>query len=117
MPRRLLAVALAGTVAVSGLAACRDQPTVAAYVGSAQLTNAEVEKIVAEFPASIRDAHAGEIRQLVVSAFVTRQVATRIAQDRKLAIPPTDPGVFESEATQIGISATGGFFQLEAGAV
>src|SRR6266545_1772312 len=54
MPRRLLAVAISGALALTGLAACRDLPTVAAYVGSAQLTNAEVESMVKEFPQEVR---------------------------------------------------------------
>lgn len=114
MPRRLLAVALAGAVALTGLSACRSQPTVAAYVGSAQLSNADVEKIVDEFPAETREAHAGDIRRLVVSAFVTREVARQIARDRKLPVPVADPNIYQGEAAQLKVSATGGFFTLQA---
>jgi hypothetical protein len=116
MPRRLLAVALAGALALTGLTACREQPMVAAYVGDAQLTNADVEKIVHEFPADIQDAKAGQIRQSVVNAFVTREVATRIASERKLPIPTKNTDVFASRAKKLGISPTGGFFDLQAGA-
>src|SRR5262245_44130619 len=98
MPRRVLAVALAGALALTALTACQDQPTVAVYVGDARLTNADVEKIVEEFPAAVRDANAGQIRQNVVSAFVTREVATRIAKDRKLAVPPADPSAYQGSA-------------------
>jgi hypothetical protein len=114
MPRRLLAVALAGALALTGLTACQDQPTVAAYVGNAQLANADVEKAVSEFPAGTRDAHAGQIRQLVVSAFVTREVATKIAKDRQLTLQPADLIPYQRDASRLGISPTGGFIQLEA---
>jgi hypothetical protein len=114
MPRRLLAVVLAGVLALTGLAACRDQPTAAAYVGDAQLTNADVEKAVNEFPAATRDAYAGPLRQLTVSAFVTREVATKIAKDRQLTVKPADPDAFEGEATRAGIKTSGGFVKLQA---
>ncbi len=114
MPRRLLAVALAGALALTGLTACQEQPTVAAYVGDVRLTNADVEKAVSEFPAATRDTHAGDIRQLVVSAFVTREVATKIAKDRQLTLEPADPAVYQRDAARLGISPTGGFIRLEA---
>jgi hypothetical protein len=114
MPRRLLAVALAGALALTGLTACRDQPTAAAYVGDAQLSNADVEKAVDQFPAVVRDDHAGIIRQNVVSAFVTREVATHLAKDRKLAVPAADTGVYQDEAAFYKVSPSIDYYRLSA---
>jgi hypothetical protein len=48
MTRRLSAVAVAGALAVAGLAGCRSDPGVAAYVGSTQITETQVDKIAEE---------------------------------------------------------------------
>ena len=67
MPRRrLLAVAIAGALALPALVACRDLPSVAAYVGSAQLTNAQVQRMVDEFPADRRQTDTGGLRRGIV---------------------------------------------------
>jgi hypothetical protein len=98
MPRRLLAAAVAGTIAVTGLAACRDQPTVAAYVGSAQLTNAQVEKMLGELDADQVNRDPGRYRQLVVSVFVVREVSVRLAREHGITIPAADPSQLSSIA-------------------
>jgi hypothetical protein len=46
--RRVLAVLIVGAAAVGGLAGCRTSPTVAVYVGDAQVTVAELDGAVAE---------------------------------------------------------------------
>jgi hypothetical protein len=115
MPRRrLLAVAIAGALALPALAACRDLPSVAAYVGSAQLTNAQVEKIVQEFPEATRNRATGKIRDVVVSTFVMREVATRIAADRGIAVPAPDLAQYLDEATHFGVPPDGGYVRLRA---
>ncbi len=112
--RRLLAVLVVGALAVPGLAACRDQPTVAAYVDTARLTNAEVEKMVAEFNADLRASRSGDIRQFVVSAFVAREVANRLAKEHGITVPAPDPNELSSTARQVGLAPDSGFVKLNA---
>jgi hypothetical protein len=114
MPRRLLAVALAGAVALTGLAACRDQPAVAAYVGSSQLSNADVEKMVDEFPTEQRETDIGFLRQAVVDNFVVREVATRIAHDRGLPAAPVNVDAYRASAIDRKVDPKGKFVQLVA---
>jgi hypothetical protein len=115
MPRRLLAAAVAGALAVTGLAACRDQPTVAAYVGSAQLTNAQVEQMLGEFDADAPDG-AGAERTELVSDFVIREVSRRVAEEHHINVPAVDPAGLANVAT--GMHAKlGSAAALEAGAI
>jgi hypothetical protein len=114
MPRRLLAVAVAGALALPALAACRDLPTVAAYVGNAQLTNAQVEKVVQEFPEATRNRSTGSIRYAVVSSFVMREVATRIAEANGITVPRPDLTSYVDEATRYKVPLDGGFIRLRA---
>src|SRR2546429_5591092 len=91
MPRRrLLAVAVAGVLALPALAACRDLPSVAAYVGDAQLTNAQVDTMVEEFSDQVRETKSGQLRRVVVSLFVTRELAQRLARENGITVPPVD---------------------------
>src|SRR2546421_1718046 len=92
MPRRLLAVAIVGALALPALAACRDLPSVAAYVGSAQLTNTQVQSMVAEFPASTRATGTGDLRRGIVSLFVTRELSLRLPGEKRVTVPPGEPG-------------------------
>ncbi|OLB74508.1 MAG: hypothetical protein AUI14_23280 [Actinobacteria bacterium 13_2_20CM_2_71_6] len=113
MPRRrLLAVAVAGALALSGLAACRDQPAVAAYVGSVQLTNADVEKVAAEFPEETRARAMGAIRQFVVSSFVIGELSRQLAREHGITVPPVDVAPFADEAARDAVPANGGFIRL-----
>ncbi len=114
MPRRLLAVAISGALALTGLAACRDLPTVAAYVGSAQLTNAEVESMVKEFPQEVRDQATGTIRRIVVTNFVASQTARLLAKEHNLTVPPADVAPYEAAARRAGIRVDGPFIRLQA---
>jgi hypothetical protein len=112
--RRLLAVLLVGALAVPGLAACRDLPAVAAYVGSAQLTNAEVEEIVDKFPTEIRDKYSGDIRQDVVTFFVTREVARDLAKENGITVPAADLSPYAAFAQRYQLPADQGYVKLEA---
>jgi len=100
MPRRLLAAAVAGTLAVTGLAACRDQPTVAAYVGSVRLTNAQVEQMLGDFAADAPDGPGGD-RAKMVSDFVVREVSHRLAQEHGITVPAVDPALLTDVATEM----------------
>jgi len=101
MPRRLLAVAVAGALALTGLAGCRDLPAVAAYVGSAQLTNAQVDHMVGEFDADQRNRDPGLYRRGVVSIFVVREVARRLAQENRISVPAVDARQLPSLAEEL----------------
>jgi hypothetical protein len=111
---RLLAVLAVGALAVPGLAACRDLPTVAAYVGSQRLTNDQVEKIVDEFPAAIRDKNSGDVRQFVVSSFVTREVARDLAKENGISVPEADLSAFSGLASQLHLGPDSAFIKLDA---
>jgi hypothetical protein len=112
MPRRPFAVVLAGVLALIGLAACRDQPTVAAYVGSVQFTNADVERIVNEFPQDKRAALAGGIRQVVVRDFIISEVATRIGNERGLPPRSADPADYQSDAANLKVDMGSAYIKL-----
>jgi peptidyl-prolyl cis-trans isomerase SurA len=84
--RRVLAVLLVGVAGLGGLAGCRTSPTVAAYVGDAQVSVAELDAAVAErladpdIAAYAQDDEAGFARQVLglqvgeeVYAAVTRR--------------------------------------------
>src|SRR2546421_8273941 len=115
MPRRrLLAVAVAGVLALPGLAACRDLPAVAAYVGSAQLTNAQVEKMVAEFPADRRETDTGDLRRGIVSLFVVRELSHRLAQQNGITLPPVEVGRVEAIASDLKGAADSEVVRLDA---
>ena len=116
MPRRLLAVAVAvaGALSLTGLAACRDAPAVAVYVGSAQLTNAQVDQMVAEFPSAVTQRFAGRIRQLVVGNFVARELSHRLAAEHNITVPDADLTPYQQDAQSAHISPTGAFVRLQA---
>jgi len=92
MPRRLLAAAVAGALAGTGLAGCREVPTVAAYVGGAQLTNAQVENMLNQFEADVRSSKAADIREIIVRDFVLNQLSRQLAKEHGITIPATDTG-------------------------
>ena len=112
--RRLLAVLVVGALAVPGLTACRELPGVAAYVGSEQLTNAQVEKIVDEFPAAIREKNSGDIRQFVVSSFVSRELARALAKEKGITVPQPDLSRFAGLADQLRLGTDSRFITLDA---
>jgi hypothetical protein len=117
MPRRLLAVAIAGALALAGAAACRSQPTVAAYVGDAQLTNAQVEQIFHEFKdPQIQQQHAGDIREIVVSDFVLTEVGRRIATEHGITVQAPDLSRYQDTAQGDGVPLDSGFIRSLAGA-
>jgi hypothetical protein len=116
MPRRLLAAAVCGALALAGLTACREEPTLAASVGSARLTIAQVESMVDAFTKDVKEADqaarpaappapspsasagpeeplvaTGSLRQLIVSLFVMRELAGQMAAEHGISAPAVDP--------------------------
>jgi hypothetical protein len=98
--RRLLAVIAAGTLAVAGLAGCRNGPEVAAYVGSNRITHEQVRGIVDDLikkEPSIADRRA-ELQQNVLQLLVVRDAARQYAQRQGITIPPADTATFAQQS-------------------
>ncbi len=112
MSRRLLAVVVTGALALVGVSACRDLPTVAAYVGDARLTNAQVERMVHEFPEATRERSSGQIRQIAVSDFVAVELSRRIATEHGITIPTGDVSNYQNDLVPVNSA----FIRLQADA-
>ena len=122
--RRVLAVLVVGLAGVGGLAGCRTSPTVAAYVGDAQVTVAELDDAVAERLADpdiagfVAGDEVGYTRQ-VLSLRVTEEAYTEVArpldgevsdadvqaQIDELLAGSDEADVFAQVARQEGVSA------------
>jgi hypothetical protein len=100
MPRRLLAAAVAGTLALAGLAGCREVPTVAAYVGDAQLTNKQVDQMAQEFNTDPNQT-VGDNRSTVVRWFIIRELSRRIAQEHGITVAPVDASDVVADAKEL----------------
>lgn len=93
--RRLLALILVGLTGLVGLAGCRTSPTVAAYVGDAQVTVAELDAAVDERLADpdIAAFAAGDqigYTRSVLSGLVTEQVYAVAARRLDVAVSDAD---------------------------
>lgn len=114
--RRLVALALAGLLALTGLAACQLSPGVAAQVGDTRITDERVDRIVAELRASLspglesqleaieqggggasqRDllteqftAQIADLRSQVMTMLVLTEAGSRYAASEGLSVAPT----------------------------
>jgi hypothetical protein len=130
--RRLASVAVVATLAVTGLAACRSAQDVAVYFGSgSEISAAEVQRVyddartkltaaqeaanqsgqeagaAAEAPATVQVPISGPD---VVSAMVSRDVATRVAQQRNVALPAQLP--LDEVAQSLGLPADTEYVRL-----
>jgi hypothetical protein len=112
MFRRLLAGVAVGALFVTGLAGCRADRNVAAYVGDTQITEARVDTVMG----SIRDAAPaeahGEIRGRVVEMLVLTEAGTSYAETAGVQIPEPTPEEF---AGQLGLPADNAYVQVVAG--
>jgi hypothetical protein len=105
--RRLLAVLLVGVAVLGGLAGCRTSPTVAAYVGHAQVTVAQLDDAVAtrladpDIAGYAAKDRTGFTRQ-VLSLRVGEQVYAAVA--RRYHVEVTDADVRARLAELIGDS-------------
>ncbi len=108
--RRLASVAVVATLAVTGLSACRSAPDVAVYFGpAAEFSVADVERVVNDARTKLTAAQQAAVAEQagspaaaqpvrvpftgpdVVSALVSRDVVTRIARERNVALPAQLP--------------------------
>ena len=108
--RRLVAAAVLGALAVTAVAGCRSQPTVAAYVGDKTYDTAKVEQIYDE----ARTSHAASAspgptatpsarpeapvsRQQIVAALVGRDLAAAVVAEKGLTKAQIDLAVLALE--------------------
>lgn len=95
--RRLVTVAAVASLAVCGLSACRNEPSVAAYVGQSKLTEARVDAVLDEAHDKLAAAAAAQqpgkpvavpiTRADVVRALLGAQVLEAVAKQRNLTLP------------------------------
>jgi hypothetical protein len=119
--RRLLAVTVAGALAVTGLAGCRSAPGVAAYVGPTRFSEQWVDKIVDSVRAQIPEGREFAVRQQVVEMLVVRAAVTQYAAREGITIPPVDPAAFakqnglppDTEYSELAASYSGALSALQ----
>jgi peptidyl-prolyl cis-trans isomerase SurA len=111
--RRLLAVLLVGAAALGGLAGCRTSPNVAAYVGDAQVTVAELDDAVAERLADPDiAAYAGDDEVVFTRQVLSLQVAEEVyaVAARRYGVQVTDADVRARLAELLGDSDPDGVY-------
>jgi hypothetical protein len=127
--RRLASVAVVATLAATGLSACRSAPDVAVYFGSApEITVSEVQRVVDDARTKLTAAQQAATQQGgssaaaqapakvpfsgsdVVSALVSRDVVTRVAQQRNVTLPAQLP--LEEVGQSLGLPADAQYVRL-----
>jgi hypothetical protein len=88
--RRVALVAALAVLGVASLAGCRSQPTVAAYVGTMKITEAQVNRIVDSVKSQLPAGQLGTYRQRVVSWLVVGELARRLDRERGYPLEPLD---------------------------
>ena len=108
--RGTLRVLLAGgtvALAVTGLSGCRTSPTVAAYIGSDQVTMSQLDSAVSERSAdpaiaAYRQAHSADFTRKVLNVLILKDVFDAASAHYGVSV---DEGAVESEITrQLGNS-------------
>jgi hypothetical protein len=112
--RRLASAVAVAALAVSGLAACRSEPTVAAYVGQDRITEDRVSGVLDEANKNkitvAQGQPASEIkRQDVVDTLVGLDVMRQIAKKRGLTPTPLDSA---QVAQAVGLKAEAEYVAL-----
>ena len=100
--RRLLAVLAAGALALVGLAGCRSDPAVAAYVNDVQVTERQVDQVVESVRDLVPAERLGEIRRRVVTMLVLRAAGHEFAREEGIAVPAANPAVM-ADATGLPV--------------
>jgi hypothetical protein len=124
--RRLASAVVAASLAVSGLSACRSEPSVAAYLGAAgQVSEREVQEIwdeahdaltaQARAEASSASVAAKPVqmpfsRADIVHAMVTHELYERVAQQRKVELPAEVP--YAEAAAEAKLPADSAYVRL-----
>jgi hypothetical protein len=113
--RRLATVAVAATVAATGLAGCRSEPSVAAYVGQNRISEDRVSAVYDEAqnnavtPASGQQAPPAIKRQDVVDTLVGLDVLRDVAKQRGLSPTALDTN---QVGQAIGVKANAEYVRL-----
>jgi hypothetical protein len=101
--RRLASVAAVASLAVAGLSACRAEPSVAAYVGGAKLTEDRIEAVWDEAHDKLTAAVAAQPQQAgkpvtmpvsrsdVARTVLSAQVLAAVAKQQSLTLPANMP--------------------------
>ncbi|HYO38561.1 MAG TPA: hypothetical protein VER39_02785, partial [Nocardioidaceae bacterium] len=100
--RRLASIAVVAALALGGLTACRSDPSVAAYVGSARYTDDTIVRTVEEVLASVPAEQRGQIRpasvrEQVVHMLVVRDAARAYAKAEGITVAGPDLRAFAEE--------------------
>ncbi|WP_433300871.1 hypothetical protein ACQP2F_04480 [Actinoplanes sp. CA-030573] len=95
--RRFASVAAVATLAVTGLSACRSEPSVAAYVGDSKISESRVDGVYDEVRAATQAAPAAAgdtaaaapqiTRADVVRTIVSADVLAKVAQQHSVSLP------------------------------
>lgn len=101
-PGRLASVAMLGALLAGGLAACRADPSVAAYVDQEQVTVAEVDEVVDGLREIVPPEQLAAVRSNVLQLRVLTVAARDYAEAEQVTVPAADPA---QHAAQIGLAA------------
>lgn len=91
--RRLASAAVVASLAVTGLSACRTEPSVAAYVGDARITESQVQAVLDQARDAVAAAPPSSkvsmkvTRDMVVSTLVINDVMSEVATRHGVTLP------------------------------
>jgi hypothetical protein len=116
--RRLLAVAVVASLAVTGLSACRSAPAMAAYVGDVKIADTRAQAvfdevhnaIVAAGPSAAGAAPTEVTRTEVVAVLVGAELLPEIAKQQNVSLPADVP--VESYAAALSLPANTEYTRL-----
>jgi hypothetical protein len=110
--RRLASIAVVATLGLGTLAGCRPAPTVAAYVGSTEFSDARITRIVDQFVAGLSaqqqaGADRGDLKNQVMHFLVLSTVVGDYAEAKDIDVPPADPaGIAQQQQLAADIELT-----------
>jgi hypothetical protein len=90
LARRAAGLAVLLLLAGLGLAGCRSQPGVAAYVGTTEYSEEQVEAIVDEVRDQVVEGRLGNVRRDVLSWLVLSDLGRRVAAEQRITVPAPD---------------------------
>ncbi|MPZ25986.1 MAG: hypothetical protein GEV12_05935 [Micromonosporaceae bacterium] len=110
--RRLPVIAVLGLLALAGLAACRADPAVAAYVDDQRITEAEVDQVTDQLRELVEPSQLSALRDQVVEMRVLTEVAGGYAEQAGLTVPAPDPAQL---GAGVGLPPDHPYVQVRAG--
>lgn len=121
--RRLASVAVAASLAVAGLTACRAEPSVAAYVGDdVRITETRVQKLWDEVQDAVADQaeESGQKAAMpisrgdIVRTLVSGDVLAAVAKEKGVTVPADAAANFTEYASQLRLPETVEYVRLYA---